>query len=342
MPTTEAPLLQAHDVGVRFAVRGSWWQPAQYVQAVRQVSFELAAGETLAVVGESGSGKTTLARALMGLVPVHEGHFVFAGQRIQADQPQAWRELRRQVQMVFQDPFGSLDPRWNVHDLIAEPLRLQGQTQGPALTARVQELLQQVGLPAEAASRYPHQFSGGQRQRIAIARALAPRPRVIVADEPLSALDVSIQSQVMNLMRELQRANDLSYLLISHDFAAVHHLADRIAVMYLGRVVETAKVDDLFNQPAHPYTAALLASVPRVGRGKRQPGKSLSGEVPSPISPPSGCAFHPRCPAAQARCRSEVPVAQSVNSQGHQVACHFPITQTITQTAMAEIGRAHV
>ena len=155
---------------------------------------------------------------------------------------------------------------------------------------------------------------------------MAPRPRVIVADEPLSALDVSIQSQVMNLMRELQRANDLSYLLISHDFAAVHHLADRIAVMYLGRVVETAKVDDLFNQPAHPYTAALLASVPRVGRGKRQPGKSLSGEVPSPISPPSGCAFHPRCPAAQARCRSEVPVVQSVNGHGHQVACHFPIT----------------
>ena len=206
MPTTETPLLQAHEVGVRFAVRGGWWQPAQYVHAVRQVSFELAAGETLAVVGESGSGKTTLARALMGLVPVHEGHFVFAGQRIQADQPQAWRELRRQVQMVFQDPFGSLDPRWNVHDLIAEPLRLQGQAQGSALTARVQELLQQVGLPPEAASRYPHQFSGCMRQRVMIAIALACSPELLIADEPTTALDVTVQAEIVDLM-EIGRAH---------------------------------------------------------------------------------------------------------------------------------------
>ncbi|MEK0416159.1 MAG: hypothetical protein RI949_165 [Pseudomonadota bacterium] len=340
MPAPDTPLLQAHEVGVRFAVRGGLWRRPQFVHAVQQVSFELAAGETLAIVGESGSGKTTLARALMGLVPLHEGHFVFDGQRIAADQPAAWRDLRRQVQMVFQDPFGSLDPRWNVHDLIAEPLRLQGVSPGPALTDRVHELLRQVGLAPESASRYPHQFSGGQRQRIAIARALAPRPRVIVADEPLSALDVSIQSQVMNLLRELQRAHGLSYLLISHDFAAVHHLADRIAVMYLGRVVETASVGALFSQPAHPYTAALLASVPRVGRGKRQPGQSLAGEVPSPISPPSGCAFHPRCPAAQDRCRHEAPLVRAVPGEAHrQVACHFPrVTLPVVAQDRAAVG----
>ena len=329
MPEHASNLLQAHDVSVRFAVRGGAWRRAQHVHAVQRVSFELAAGETLAIVGESGSGKTTLARALMGLVPVHEGHFSFEGQRIDARQRSAFQALRREVQMVFQDPFGSLDPRWNVHDLIAEPLRLQGWAQGPALSERVHLLLTQVGLPPQAASRYPHQFSGGQRQRIAIARALAPQPRVIVADEPLSALDVSIQSQVMNLLRDLQQAHGLSYLLISHDFAAVHHLADRIAVMYLGRVVETAAVQALFSRPAHPYTAALLASVPRVGRGKRQPGQSLVGEVPSPISPPSGCTFHPRCPAAQPRCRAEAPAMQAVNDGGEdasrQVACHFPL-----------------
>lgn len=339
-PAASSALLAVEDLSVRFAVRGSAWRQPQFVKAVQEVSFELHTGETLAIVGESGSGKTTLARSLMGLVPRWQGRLTFDGTLVEDGDRAAWQGLRRHMQMMFQDPFGSLDPRWNVHDLIAEPLRLQGQRRGPALSQRVEQLLQQVGLPPEAASRYPHQFSGGQRQRIALARALAPSPRVIIADEPLSALDVSIQSQVMNLMRDLQREQSLAYLLISHDFAAVHHLADRIAVMYLGRVVESAPVDVLFASPAHPYTAALLASVPRVGQGKRQPGNSLRGEVPSPISPPSGCAFHPRCAHAQARCREDVPRRQ-VLSPGHEVACHFPLHRAVAPALTNDTSNTH-
>jgi len=316
-------LLRVEDLSVRFAVATAWLAPRMHVQAVNEVSLSLAQGETLAIVGESGSGKTTLARALIGLARAWQGRVYFDGRPVAAGDAAALKALRRDVQMVFQDPFGSLDPRLPVQDIIAEPLEIHGTHDARQRAARVQELLAQVGLPPEAAQRYPHQFSGGQRQRIAIARAMAPQPRLIIADEPLSALDVSIQSQVMNLLSELKRAHGLSYLLVSHDFAAVHHLADRVAVMYLGRIVESAPVDALFARPAHPYTAALLEAVPRVGHGKRRPGSTLRGEVPSPIRPPSGCAFHPRCPAATDRCRQERPLPRHCGAD-RVVACHFP------------------
>ena len=321
MPDSQA-LIATEDLSVRFALRGSMLGRAKQVHAVQRVSLEVREGETLAIVGESGSGKTSLARAMLGLVPASDGRLLFRGRVISALSRDDWRALRRDVQMIFQDPFGSLDPRWTVHDIIAEPLRLQGERRKAVLSQRVHELLAQVGLPEDAAARYPHQFSGGQRQRIAIARALAPQPRLIIADEPLSALDVSIQSQVMNLLRDLQAAHRLAYLLVSHDFAAVHHLADRVAVMYLGRIVETASVKALFAAPSHPYTRALLASVPRLGQGKRKPGLSMRGELPSPVNPPSGCVFHPRCPHAAEICRTEVPAARPM-AEGHFAACHF-------------------
>lgn len=317
-------LLCVDRLSVRFPVRTGWLRPRAHVQAVSEVSLRLAPGETLAVVGESGSGKTSLARAIIGLARAWQGTIHFDGKPVLTDDPAAMQVLRRNVQMVFQDPFGSLDPRLTIQDIIAEPLQIHGTHDARERRQRVRELLVQVGLPEHAASSYPHQFSGGQRQRIAIARALAPRPKIIIADEPLSALDVSIQSQVMNLMSELKRQYGLSYLLVSHDLSAVHHLADRIAVMYLGRVVETAPVDDLFGRPAHPYTAALLGSVPRVGQGKRQPGRSLRGEVPSPIKPPEGCAFHPRCSKATGLCRQQAPQPQPVGG-ARLVACHFPL-----------------
>jgi oligopeptide/dipeptide ABC transporter ATP-binding protein len=317
-------LLRVQGLGVRFALRSGWLRPVRHVQAVADVSLHVQRGETLAVVGESGSGKTSLARAVVGLAPAWRGQIHFDGADVLGGDGTALSRLRREVQMVFQDPFGSLDPRLSVQDIVAEPLRIHRTHDAAAQRKRVLELLDQVGLPAAAAQRYPHQFSGGQRQRIAIARALAPQPQLIIADEPLSALDVSIQSQVMNLMSELRARLGLSYLLVSHDFAAVHHLADRIAVMYLGRIVETAPVDALFESPAHPYTAALLASVPRVGHGKRKPGSALSGELPSPVDPPEGCPFHPRCPLAADRCKMESPHPVSLQP-GRTVACHFPL-----------------
>lgn len=324
MLKSNLPILSTTDLSVRFALRKPWLGDSQYVHAVQKVSLQLFEGETLAIVGESGSGKTSLARALIGLNSIWQGELKYSGQEIKFHQPQAFSHLRRNVQMVFQDPFGSLDPRLSVQEIIAEPLQIHGTHSKAMQASRVADLLLQVGLPKEAANRYPHQFSGGQRQRIAIARALAPQPKVIIADEPLSALDVSIQSQVMNLMKSLQKTHGLSYLLVSHDMAAVHHLADRVAVMYLGRVIETAPVDQLFEAPKHPYTLALLQSVPKIGQGKRKLGNSLKGDQPSPINPPSGCTFHPRCSLAQDKCKSEVPANRSLSTV-HQIACHFPI-----------------
>ena len=264
MPTTETPLLQAHEVGVRFAVRGGWWQPAQYVHAVRQVSFELAAGETLAVVGESGSGKTTLARALMGLVPVHEGHFVFAGQRIQADQPQAWRELRRQVQMVFQDPFESIDARRTVLQTVVESLVSAGVA-GSALEHEQIALraLESVGLlpAASVGARFAHELSGGQRQRVAIAAAMVLSPKVLVADEPVSMLDVSLRAGVLRLIADLTKTG-VGCLFITHDLSLAWMFADRIAVLYLGRIVEEGPAESVIAAPKHPYTRALVSVIP--------------------------------------------------------------------------------
>jgi oligopeptide/dipeptide ABC transporter ATP-binding protein len=314
------PIIETTGLTVRFKVGAGLFRPARAVQAVSDVSLSLMPGETLALVGESGSGKTTFARAMLGLTPITEGRVRYDG----ADIAQHTQRMRREVQVIFQDPFGSLDPRLSIGAIIAEPLRIHRIGTGRTQDARVAELLDLVGLPRSARERYPHQFSGGQRQRIAIARALAPEPRVIIADEPLSALDVSIQSQILNLFVELRERIGLSYFLISHDLAAVHHLADRVAALYLGRVVEIAPRDALYSAPAHPYTKALLDSVPRIGTGKRVPGRALTGEIPSPLAPPSGCHFHPRCAIATARCSAQIPKLRQLDAT-RAVACHHPL-----------------
>ncbi len=306
-------LLEAIDVSVHFATR------AGTVRAVEGVSLAVAAGEVLALVGESGSGKSTLGFTLAGLQSPTSGAVAYAGRGLDRA---GWRSVRRDIQIVFQDPFGALDPRMLVGDIIGEPLRVQQIGTAAERRARVMQLLDQVGLPAESAQRFAHEFSGGQRQRIAIARALAPRPKLIVADEPLSALDVSVQSQILNLLADIRAAEGLALLFISHDLAVVHHLADRVAVLYLGHLVELASRDELFERTAHPYTASLLAAVPRLGRKRTRGG--LSGEMPSPLAPPSGCVFHPRCPKAQDLCAESAPLLREVTS-GHAVSCHFPL-----------------
>jgi oligopeptide/dipeptide ABC transporter ATP-binding protein len=322
-------LIETEALSVRFRVGGGLLRPARVVQAVSDVSLALHPGETLALVGESGSGKTSFARAMLGLSPVSAGVVRFDGIALQAMTRMQRQSMRRQVQAVFQDPFGSLDPRLTVDAIIAEPLRIHRIGDRRARAARVADLLDLVGLPRSARDRYPHQFSGGQRQRIAIARALAPEPRVLIADEPLSALDVSIQSQILNLFVALRERTGIACFLISHDLAAVHHLADRVAALYLGRVVELAPRDALYRRPAHPYTKALLDSVPRIGTGKRVPGHALAGEIPSPLNPPSGCHFHPRCGRATSLCATAMPVLTPV-AEGHLAACHHPLLPEAT------------
>ncbi len=306
-------LFSLDNVSVQFKVG------RKILRAVDRVSLAIAEGETLALVGESGSGKSTLGNVVAGLQVPTEGTLAFKGRKLDRA---SWPVARRAIQIVFQDPFGALDPRMPVSDIIAEPLRIQGTANAAERAARAAELIEQVGLPVDALNRYPHEFSGGQRQRIAIARALAPRPQLIVADEPLSALDVSIQSQVLNLMKDLQAAHSLSYLFISHDLAVVNHLVDRIAVLYLGRLVEVGPRAELFAGPAHPYTRALLASVPRIG-ARRSRGRAIVGEMPSPLAPPPGCVFHPRCPLAQDICRTEVPMLAPLAARAGEAACHF-------------------
>ena len=318
------PLVEISDLTIRFRSSAGMLKRGKDIQAVSQASLMIASGETLALVGESGSGKTTLVRSILDLVPVTEGAIRFHGVRTTDMNKQARRQMRQRVQFIFQDPFGSLNPRLTVRDIIAEPLLVHQLGSANERVARVDQVMQQVGLPPEVAARYPHQFSGGQRQRIAIARALAPHPELIIADEPLSALDVSIQSQILNLLTELKLQFGMSYLLVSHDLNAVHHLADRVAVMYLGRIVEVAEKQLLFQHPRHPYTAALLNAMPKLGAGKRIPGQTLRGEIPSPSSPPSGCAFHPRCAYATARCNAERPALRS-DATGRQIACHHPL-----------------
>ncbi|MDX2101510.1 MAG: ATP-binding cassette domain-containing protein [Alphaproteobacteria bacterium] len=300
----------------------------QQLRAVNAVDLTIASGETLALVGESGCGKTTLGRAVVGLYRPTAGTISWQGTDITDLASPARKSSRREIQMIFQDPYGSLNPRLPVSEVLKEPLRIHGIGNAAEQDARARTLIQQVGLPVDALNRYPHQFSGGQRQRIAIARALGPMPKLIVADEPLSALDVSIQSQILNLMADLRTQHQLSYLLISHDLGAVNHLADRVAVMYLGRIVEIGPRDDLFSRPAHPYTQALVEAIPRVGQGKRRRGRSISGDVPSPINPPTGCAFHPRCPKAQDICKSDLPALTALGDLSHHAAaCHFPERQ---------------
>jgi oligopeptide/dipeptide ABC transporter ATP-binding protein len=292
------------------------------VLAVHEVSFTQAKGETLGVVGESGCGKSTLARLILHLVPPSSGEVRFRGERIAALKPAALRQLRRDMQMVFQDPRSSLDPRMRVGRLLEEPLLIHGIGTPNERRARVDELLDLVGLPVESARRFPHEFSGGQRQRIAIARAIALSPALIVADEPVSSLDVSIQAQILNLLIELRGRLGLTYVFISHDLAVVRHLADSVVVMYLGEIVEHAEAGLVFDQPAHPYTRSLLAAVPDVGGERASERDIVQGDIASAEARPSGCGFHPRCPVAEARCRTEAPPVVAIGAgQRHRVRC---------------------
>ena len=311
---TSEPLVALDGIRVQF--------PAgrRTLTAVEGVSLHLDPGETLALVGESGCGKSTIGNVIAGLQRPTAGTMRFRGQLL--DKATA-RSAQRAIQIVFQDPFGALDPRMPVSAIIAEPLLIQRIGSGRERAARAADLVDQVGLPRDALNRYPHEFSGGQRQRIAIARALAPEPALIVADEPLSALDVSIQSQILNLLGALQRAHGLAYLFISHDLAVVNHLADRVAVLYLGRLVEVAPREKLFATPSHPYTTALLAAMPRIGHRRRH-AVAIRGEMPSPLDPPPGCVFHTRCPKAQSICRVERPLLEPAPGRPTQLAaCHF-------------------
>jgi len=321
------PLVEVKDLAKIFDVSPPWLnrvverKPRQFVHAVDGVSFSIERGKTLALVGESGCGKSTVARLLVGLYEPTRGSVEFDG----ADTARTLASsgalaLRRRMQMIFQDPYASLNPRWKVQDIIAEPLREHGLIDGvDAQRARVAELLQSVGLTAADREKFPHQFSGGQRQRISIARALATQPEFLVCDEPTSALDVSVQAQVLNIMKELQRARGLTYLFISHNLAVVRHVSDQVGVMYLGRLVELADKAELFARPRHPYTRMLLDAIPDIhmtGRSRTP----VQGEVPNPLNPPSGCSFHPRCPHASARCKSERPAMLEL--KGIRVACH--------------------
>jgi peptide/nickel transport system ATP-binding protein len=313
---------KAFDVSSPWLARVLTRQPRLLLRAVQDVSFDIHRGETLGLVGESGCGKSTIARLIVGLYRLSEGDITYAGVSLKAlASGRADRSLRRKLQMIFQDPYASLNARWRVADIVAEPIRAHRLVRGrQAIRARVDALLAQVGLAAADGHKYPHQFSGGQRQRISIARALASEAEFLVCDEPTSALDVSVQAQVLNLMRDLQRELGLTYLFISHNLAVVHHIADRVGVMYLGRVVELADKQVLFSRPQHPYTQMLLAAIPDLAMtGERR--TPVAGEVPSPLAPPPGCTFHPRCPYANERCRREVPELLPA-TDGALVACH--------------------
>ncbi len=317
------PLLEARDLDMHFAITGGVLRrPIGRVRAVTGVNLALHAGEVLGVVGESGCGKTTLARVLTGLYPPTRGQVLFDGVDLKTLSGAQRRAMTRRVQMVFQDPFASLNPRHRVGRILEMPFELHGEPAGEPRQRRIEELLALVGLDPQHLQRWPHEFSGGQRQRIGIARALALQPEVLVLDEPLSALDMSIQSQVLNLLVELQQRLKLAYLFVSHDLSVVQYLCDRVAVMYLGRVVEQAPTKALFAMPRHPYTQSLLAAAPSIDPRARRTQPPLQGDVPSPSRPPPGCAFHTRCPRAEARCSQEVPVLRTVGTR-HLAACHF-------------------
>ena len=317
------PLLTLEGLSKRFVVRqDAFGRAVKTLRAVDDVSLTVTAGETLGVVGESGCGKTTLGRLILRLIEPDSGRIVFDGNDIAHADQAALQPLRAQVQIVFQDPYSALNPRMRVRDIVAEPLRNLGWKRA-RIAARVAEVLEIVGLPAEYMARYPHAFSGGQRQRIGIARALAPGPRLIVCDEAVSALDVSIQAQILNLLKDIQDRFGLTLVFISHNLAVVRHVSHRVAVMYLGQVVELASEAELFANPQHPYTAALIAAVPEPDPALARHAAPLEGDLPSPIDLPPGCAFHTRCPIARERCRVEAPVFRAL-APGHDVRCHYP------------------
>jgi oligopeptide/dipeptide ABC transporter ATP-binding protein len=318
-------ILRVEDLSKRFPVGGGLWQRRRQVQAVTDVSFAVPRQASLGVVGESGCGKSTLARCLLRLIEPDAGRVHFDGEDVTAMGRQALRRVRRRMQMIFQDPYASLNPRRTVGQTLAEPLQVHSMASGAEVGALVEAALAEVGLPADAAHRYPHEFSGGQRQRIGIARALVLQPQLVVADEPVSALDVSVQAQVLQLLERLRERRGLSLLFVSHDLGVVRHVCDRVAVMYLGRIVEEGPVPELFDEPLHPYTRILRAASPVPDPRARFSLPRVVGEIPSALNPPRGCAFHPRCPSAMPRCSTAVPALADVGG-GRRVACflHAP------------------
>lgn len=315
-------MLEARALTKHFGGRREVFSRTPTVQAVNSVSFAVRQGETFAIVGESGCGKSTLGRLLLRLLDATAGQVIYRGRDITRLSASAMRPLRRDMQLVFQDPLASLNPSMTVGRIVGEPIELHGLARGSARRERVADLLRTVGLQPEYADRFPHEFSGGQRQRIGIARALACEPRLIVGDEPVSALDVSVQAQVINLLERLKHDLGLTLIIVAHDLAVIRHMSDRVAVMYLGEIVELAQVDALFDMPLHPYTQALLQAIPVSSPHLRRPHRTLAGDLPSPSAPPPGCRFHPRCPHALPLCSEQKPSSESL-PDGRQIACHF-------------------
>jgi oligopeptide/dipeptide ABC transporter ATP-binding protein len=335
-----APVLSVENLVKHFVLsRSPLGKPLATVKAVDGVSFTLREGETLALVGESGCGKSTIGRLVTRLIEPTAGRVLIEGTDIASIPEKAVRAFRRRVQLIFQDPYASLNPRMTVGEILAEPLMLHGIVPRVRRRERVHDLLSRVGLQPQYAARYPHEFSGGQRQRIVVARALAVEPKIIICDEPVSALDVSIRAQILNLLKELQARLGLSYIFISHDLGVVKHIADRIAVMYLGRIVETGAADEVFANPRHPYTRALLSAIPVASPEARRERRILQGDVPSPINPPPGCHLHTRCPYAAEVCRVERPPLYEAGRPGHGSACHFWDSLPEPRDILPEEGR---
>jgi peptide/nickel transport system ATP-binding protein len=329
-------VLSARDLTRHFGGRRELFRRTPLVRAVDGVSLDIRRGETFAIVGESGCGKSTLARLILRLIDPTSGQVILNGEDVTAAAPEAVRKMRSRMQIIFQDPYSSLNPRMTVGDLVSEPLTTHGLASGAALTGEVARMLRLVGLLPEHAERYPHEFSGGQRQRIGIARALASRPTILIGDEPVSALDVSIRAQILNLLEDLKRELNLTLILVSHDLSVVRHTADRVAVMYLGKIVELAPVEELFSNPRHPYTQALMAAVPAAEPSLRRDRALLEGDPPSPTDPPAGCRFHTRCAHAIDRCRAEEPPLRRIAGE-HDAACHLAAELGLAGVLPAEV-----